>query len=237
MPAPETNIHRLAMALGKTSWFGSFTPVFRTGGEPRQLTAVKLVPTEGPPLRMTSGLAQASSTFAPPGGAGRDGEPKTYRAVAVMAMRQAVQARMKREAERRDMYLPSQAVVAERSFAPVRLGAIKAGAGAAGRATMTDTPGWVTRNSRRDVGLPMLRNGRQADDSLPDMHSLRLEQRGVDSETFAQVSGKTAPERPQFDIGQALKEYFYQQSRLPPSGTTAFDPRLTPAWAGLKLPG
>jgi hypothetical protein len=40
-----------------------------------------------------------------------------------------------------------------------------------------------------------------------------------------------------FDIGQALEEYFFQQSRLPPAGAAAFDPRLTPLWAGLKIPG
>jgi hypothetical protein len=36
---------------------------------------------------------------------------------------------------------------------------------------------------------------------------------------------------------QAMEDYFFRQSRLPPSGATAFDPGLTPAWAGMKLPG
>ncbi len=40
----------------------------------------------------------------------------------------------------------------------------------------------------------------------------------------------------QAQVEQALNNYWYQQSRLPPSGATAFDPRLTPAWAGMKLP-
>ncbi len=35
---------------------------------------------------------------------------------------------------------------------------------------------------------------------------------------------------------RALDEYFMRQARLPPSGVTAFDPRLTPAWAGVKIP-
>jgi hypothetical protein len=35
----------------------------------------------------------------------------------------------------------------------------------------------------------------------------------------------------------ALSDYFDQQARLPPSAGAAFDPRLTPAWSGLKLPG
>ncbi len=35
----------------------------------------------------------------------------------------------------------------------------------------------------------------------------------------------------------AIGEFFDQQARLPPSGATGFDPRLTPAWSGVKLPG
>ena len=38
------------------------------------------------------------------------------------------------------------------------------------------------------------------------------------------------------DFEHALDNYFNRQARLPPSGVTAFDPRLTPAWAGVKLP-
>jgi hypothetical protein len=39
------------------------------------------------------------------------------------------------------------------------------------------------------------------------------------------------------DIRQALDEYFFRQSRLPPNGGAAFNPLLSPIWAGLKLPG
>jgi hypothetical protein len=34
----------------------------------------------------------------------------------------------------------------------------------------------------------------------------------------------------------ALEDLLSRQARLPPSGATAFDPRLTPAWPGLQLP-
>jgi hypothetical protein len=34
----------------------------------------------------------------------------------------------------------------------------------------------------------------------------------------------------------ALEELLDRQSRLPPSGASAFDPLLTPAWPGLQLP-
>ncbi len=51
------------------------------------------------------------------------------------------------------------------------------------------------------------------------------------SEMFGSV-----PEIAQPQLARALDDYFALQARLPPSGATAFDPRLTPAWAGLKLP-
>lgn len=38
------------------------------------------------------------------------------------------------------------------------------------------------------------------------------------------------------DFADALDDYFFRQSRLAPAGGTAFDPRLSPLWAGLKLP-
>ena len=34
----------------------------------------------------------------------------------------------------------------------------------------------------------------------------------------------------------ALEDLLTRQARLPPSGATAFDPRVTPAWPGLQLP-
>ena len=37
-------------------------------------------------------------------------------------------------------------------------------------------------------------------------------------------------------LDRVLSDFFDRQSRLPPSGATGFDPRLSPAWPGLKLP-
>jgi hypothetical protein len=36
---------------------------------------------------------------------------------------------------------------------------------------------------------------------------------------------------------RAIDDYLARQARLPPSGMTGFDPRLSPAWAGLQIPG
>lgn len=37
-------------------------------------------------------------------------------------------------------------------------------------------------------------------------------------------------------IGRAIETYFANQARLPPAEMTGFDPRLSPAWAGLQIP-
>ena len=36
---------------------------------------------------------------------------------------------------------------------------------------------------------------------------------------------------------ESIENYFFRKARLPPSGTTDFDPQITPVWAGIKLPG
>jgi hypothetical protein len=39
------------------------------------------------------------------------------------------------------------------------------------------------------------------------------------------------------DLADALRTYFFRQSRMPLSSMTGFDPRVSPAWAGLPMPG
>lgn len=49
-----------------------------------------------------------------------------------------------------------------------------------------------------------------------------------------------AMETPRTDgaaMKQAIEEHFALAARLPPAGITGFDPRLSPAWAGMQLPG
>ena len=38
------------------------------------------------------------------------------------------------------------------------------------------------------------------------------------------------------DLKQEISDLLNRQARLPPAGATGFDPRLSPAWAGVKLP-
>jgi hypothetical protein len=59
------------------------------------------------------------------------------------------------------------------------------------------------------------------------------------SSNGSQHSARHVPAEQKLDplkLGGMLEELLTRQARLPPSGATAFDPRLTPAWPGLKLP-
>jgi|GEM_PF-2619051 hypothetical protein len=53
---------------------------------------------------------------------------------------------------------------------------------------------------------------------------------------FSEPESLTAKTALPNNLLRELDEYFMRQARLPPSGATAFDPRVTPAWAGLKIP-
>ncbi len=51
----------------------------------------------------------------------------------------------------------------------------------------------------------------------------------------AAEAGRSAMMR-EVELARDLENLLARQARLPPRGMTGFDPRLTPAWAGLKLP-
>jgi len=46
-----------------------------------------------------------------------------------------------------------------------------------------------------------------------------------------------APSADGVAVKQAIEDHFALAARLPPAGMTGFDPRLSPAWAGMQLPG
>ncbi len=50
------------------------------------------------------------------------------------------------------------------------------------------------------------------------------------------VQMRDVPIQRRDEIRQVVTDMLDRQTRLPPSGTTMFDPRLTPAWPGLKIP-
>jgi hypothetical protein len=72
-------------------------------------------------------------------------------------------------------------------------------------------------------------------------HDVRADRRGdVAQHVYDGPRDMTADrseERPvtESDVARMVRDCLDRQGRLPPSGATGFDPRLTPAWAGLKL--
>jgi hypothetical protein len=69
--------------------------------------------------------------------------------------------------------------------------------------------------------------------------------RPLSTETYFGADGKVVRGEPsewdkdfitRDEFGGLLEDYLNRQARLPPRGATGFDPRLSPAWAGLKLP-
>lgn len=89
-----------------------------------------------------------------------------------------------------------------------------------------------------------------------NIHPQRPWQADADSHGLAPAGGRLQPNKREYEYGfenapgfagrdpraegrdmsRAIDDYFARQARLPPSGAMAFDPRLTPTWAGLKLP-
>jgi len=55
-----------------------------------------------------------------------------------------------------------------------------------------------------------------------------------DNELYAAAGLKEPDSAATF--GRMFEDYMALQARLPPAGGAAFDPRLTPSWAGVKLP-
>lgn len=115
-----------------------------------------------------------------------------------------------------------------RSFAPPMVSA-RATHGRAMRAEVSP----VLRDQGDESGLPARRSMAVGSD-VPAAR--RAQPMAVAGQGAGLDGEKVAHAPPQsLDIGQALESYFFRQSRLPPSGAAAFDPRITPAWTGLGL--
>lgn len=161
-----------------------------------------------------------------------------FRAVLAAARQEAAQGRARREHERGADYLPPRRDEAEqRAFAPVRRNAPTGAPQMAGShealaqvsvrsASRILAGGWVGRGPSALPLATFAAVGRQAEPG------------GAQGETLAPVTARRQVGREEGpDLAQALRTYFFRRSRLPPAGGTGFDPRLTPAWAGVKIPG
>lgn len=236
---PGMMLHNAALVVGMPE-LGGFAPV--VGGAVRQtdprrrLMAVpgegrKLVPGRVEPAGVRSEDMPVSAEDAP-----------SYRAVMAQARVQAGAGRTRRQAERAKLYMPV-GVAAEqgRSFAPPP-------GGAAGRTQETymqpsgggETAGGGYFSEPGLAVMPVLRRAGSVHDAVT-----AAEAASGDAETGSGASqsrlgagmeaaqGSVAPA----EIRQALDDYFFRQSRLPPNGGAGFNPLLSPIWAGLKIPG
>lgn len=236
VPPPGMRLYRLALAVGR-SGPGGFAPV----GMAHALVAEKhlAVSAAGEVLaRQSRPGGQYALGDRAGGHAPMSGTPESVRKIIETAKREAVQARAKRVEERLAMRLPLLLDEATRRvFAPVRRNGPVAVPQVRAEQAPLAAPGVVRPMSRSPaVGRP----GR-GPSALPFAASAAGERGGeageAQGEAFAAPRTKLVSREEMADLGQALRSYFFRQSRLPPSGGTGFDPRLTPLWAGIKIPG
>jgi hypothetical protein len=214
-----------AMAAGRPG-LGGFAPVAGVAGQPAGQKA-KIMAPAGEAGFAAAGrnvaLVDAAALTMHQGTGG--GAKESYRAVVAQARHQAAGARARREADAAGLRLPGRgAGLADVSFAPPP-GSRAMGGGSVYPATpgVVDVPGLQSRRSVHDA-MALAEAGSQ------DAGEVGAEMFGAATQP---VPGPVASA----DIGRALENYIFRQSRLPPAGAAGFNPLLSPVWAGLKIPG
>ena len=217
----EKTLHDLALSLGGNGR-GSFAPVGRMA--PPRAGSVRQRASGGvaPGLHGQRQAAAPGEALAP-GGQGPGGTG--YKAVLAQAKAQAAQAKQSRVAAGQSVHLrPGGEALSRVSFAPI-------GAGGLGPAARFAAQAGLLSNS----GTPAQGETAQAStDSLAPSRASAGTASGGTPLAFNEAAS-TPPARA--DFARALESYFFRQSRLPPTGGAAFNPYLSPLWAGLKLPG
>jgi len=180
-------------------------------GEGRSVQAVRLMP-------QTDVMGRAIRRL--------DNEMPSYRAVIMQAKEQAAAVKARRQAGRVALLLPAREEEAMgMSFAP------PSGAGVGGEIALNLVQG------ARPV-VPGLRRGGSVHSAVAAAEAASRDADGTVKGQAYEVSPETAQAVMEpSDIRQVLDEYFFRQSRLPPNGGAAFNPLLSPIWAGLKIPG
>ncbi len=220
-------LYGIAMAAGRPG-LGGFAPIAGAAGRPAG-QQVKVVGPVG-----EAGFAAAGHGVPNDAGAlavrqGSGGADTSYRAVLAQARHEAATGRARREADAAGLHLPARGtVLAGLSFAP------PPGGGAAQAGSPFAPPGGGT------VDGGALYPARPWAAEAPAL----LRQGGVRDAVAVQAGdgqftgAEAAPAlvAPP-DIGRALENYIFRQSRLPPAGGAGFNPLLSPLWAGLKVPG
>lgn len=193
------------------------------------------------------GLVQAIRPRASPDGevmAGRDRggtSSRSYHDVMVRAREAAVLQRARREAARAVWRLPPHgAAPLEMSFAPP-----SGRETAVPRKYYSGVLGWeadegaLTGSARAPEkgtapGFLRRRATYRQEKMFETAPASAIETR---DHLFSKMPEASTARSATFCLEQALDEYFFRKSRLPPAGGAWFNPLLSPIWAGFKIPG
>lgn len=221
-------LYDVALAAGRPG-LGGFAPVAGTAKPP-----------PGQKSRVAASMGEAG--FAQGGlkgvqaDAGRltmrpdTGGESSYHAVLAQARSQVAASQARRATDRAALHLPARgaAGVGALSFAPPASG--RAVDGVSLHAGM---PG--------GAGAPGLRQRGSVSGSVHGAfaaaEAASAAPGALEAQDFTAAREAAAAQPVPFDIGRALDNYFFRQSRLPPIGAAGFNPLLSPVWAGLKIPG
>jgi hypothetical protein len=216
-------LYGVAMAAGRPG-LGGFAPIAGMPGRQAAQKSRALAPV-GEAGVLAAGLGGVQADAGVLAARQGDGAKTSYRTVVAQARHQAAAGRARREADAAALYLPMRgAGLAGLSFAP------RAGGGAAGGSSLHPAvPG--------SAGAPGLRRRNSVHEAVSVAEAASSDRGEAGAQEFA-AGAEPAPAgvRPA-DIERAVEDYFFRQSRLPPTGGAGFNPLLSPVWAGLKIPG
>ena len=215
-------LYDVAMAAGRPG-LGRFAPVAGVAGRPisQKSRAVTPVGEPGFVAAGQSGAADAGALATRRG----DGVKTSYRAVVAQARQRAAAGRARRDTERAALHLPARgASLAGLSFAPPSSSNVVGG-------------GLRHPAMRQAEIMPGLHPHRNVHSAMEVAEAASGTPEACEDQKFAAMPALVPEAVAQLDIGRALESYFFRQSRLPPTGGAGFNPLLSPAWAGLKIPG
>jgi hypothetical protein len=221
-----SNMQMYDVAMSMAASMPSFAPVPGRGARPAKFTPRRLGAGDAAALTDTSCVMDASGTLAARPEGGREQGVTGIRA-GDATMRGAEFLR----GSGRELSRISFAPVGPRG-APVGLGlrAANRAGGIVGR--------FITAAAGDSDGAPLSQDGNGHPGSIGPGAAHPHQYSGLHDKDGARHSAASpAVTRAEtLDIDRALNDYFYQQSRLPPRGGSAFNSLLSPMWAGLKLP-
>ena len=234
--SPHDRLHHLLMKPNPQ--MPSIAPIPNQGGPKRAAQPPRTGTAHAPMLPGASsrapgaaglrGTSQSPGAAAlPPGtAAGLPAAVTGYRAVIAAAKAEVAEARAAKEARWVAQRLPRQGGdLSSRSFAPIGAGGI------ARSSTFNTSPG---ENLDEQLAGGHYPSSGEASSLYPTPRTQPTDhERSAALADSQQSSSLPSPS----DVGRALDNYFFRQSRLPPNGGAGFNPYLSPIWAGLKLPG